>query len=171
MAKKDWKTKAREGGGQYVKFKDGTAITMRIIEGPRDHSFENDDGKKIESLEWDVEIDGETKVLGVSSKRLQQILADEDDDEPLEGTWLWIKASGTGFERNWRVKRVEKPRESREEPFAVKYERDERSESAKAGPVKARPVKEVSSIDELEEEAEKRAKKPRRAKKEVSEED
>ena len=166
MPKKDWKAKARESGGNYLKFKDGQEITMRVVEGPREHSFENDAGKKIESMEWDVEVNGESKVLGVSSRRLLQMLADEDDEEPLEGGWFRIKAIGNGFDRQWRVRRVTPPKETDQDRFRVEYERDERSESPKAAKKPSKPVKEVSSIDELEEEAEKRARKPRKKKSE-----
>jgi hypothetical protein len=171
MPKKDWKTKARAGGGNYLKFKDGQEMIVHIIEGPRDHSFENEQGKTIESLEWDVEVEGESKVLGVSSKRLQQMLADEDDEEPLEGGWFKIKAMGDGLDRQWRVRRIEPPKETEQTRHKVEYEEDERSESAKPVKKPEKPVREVSSIDELEEEAERRAKKPRKSKREYSEEE
>lgn len=170
-----WKTDAREGGGgKYIKFKAGTEIDMKVISGPEPHEFKASDGTKVSGWEWDVETEDGPKTLSVTSRRLLQILADEDDECPLEGTWIRVKALGDGMERQWRVRRIEKRKtyqrevveeadEEDEVPAGKAREREPAEEDAdaapsvrkkaKRAPIEDENVTECSSIDEFEKQA------------------
>lgn len=147
---RDWKDKAREGGGKYLKFKNGMQYDMEFIDGPREHAFTNEAGKDVTSMEWDVDVEGDEKILSVSSRRLLQLLADEDDDEELIGSVLRIKAIGDGFERQWRVKRIhatstsQKPLLSKSEPVKEIAHSDNEPRQK----TNLRPVKKTADVEE-----------------------
>ena len=147
---RDWKDKAREGGGKYLKFKNGMQYDMEFIDGPREHAFTNEAGKDVTSMEWDVDVEGDEKILSVSSRRLLQLLADEDDDEELIGSVLRIKAIGDGFERQWRVKRIHATRAS-QKPLLSESEPVKEiahSENEPRQKTNLRPVKKQADVEE-----------------------
>lgn len=176
-----WKTDAREGGGgRFVKFKAGTEVDMKVISGPEPHQFTASDGKKVSGWEWEVETEDGPRTLSVTSRRLLQVLADEDDECPLEGTWIRIKALGDGMERQWRVRRIERHKTTQREMVekdeeedngpAVKARRPEPVEEDVAEAPRSRQntrrsrdndenVVECNSVDEFEEQAKKRRRK------------
>lgn len=163
-----WTEQARSAGREkYLRWDPGQEIELKIIEGPREHEFNAKDGKLVKAWEWDVTVDGEPKVMSVTSRRLLLILADEEDECPMEGCYFRIKAMGSGMDRQWRVRRLERVRSA---PVPLPVEEDE-EEEVSAPPPKPKkpapapvPVREVDSIDEFEEAAAKIARPKKRKK-------
>lgn len=98
-----WKDTDDGEGGKYIKFKPGMQVTVQILDYPTPRNFEGDDGKEVESYDLPVLMNGEEKVIGLSSKRLRRALAAMDDMRPMVNTWCAIKATGEGFQRAYQV--------------------------------------------------------------------
>jgi len=98
-----WKDTDNGEGGKYIKFKPGMQITCKILDYPTSRNFEGDDGREVESYDLPVLVDGQEKIMGLSSKRLRRALAAMDDMRPMVGTWCAIKATGEGFQRQYQV--------------------------------------------------------------------
>lgn len=98
-----WKDTEAEGEGKYIKFKPGMQVTCKILDYPVARNFEGDDGKEVESYDLPVLVNGEEKIIGLSSKRLRRALAAMDDMRAMVGTWCSIKATGEGFQRQYQV--------------------------------------------------------------------
>jgi hypothetical protein len=161
---KSWKDDANEAGGDFLKFKDGTEYVLYFVSGPKPHSFEAQDGKTVKGWEWQVELDGETKTLSVTSKRLLRVLSEEDDDEELIGRSVKIKALGDGMARQWRVVPANTRKRMKQEAVVEEEEDEEPEEKPKSVPKKAKPtgtVEEVESVEEFEAAAARRGSRPR----------
>ena len=132
---KDWKTYGREGS-TYLKFQDGEEKDLQFVAGPEEHTFKAKDGSTVTAFEWAVLVDEGEKILSVSSKRLLSVLADEDDDEPLIGRGLRIKAMGGGYNRQWRVRSIANPTKTKRTVLSMEEEielgDDEQCESTPA---------------------------------------
>lgn len=169
---RDWKKEA-VSGGQYLKFESGTKLVVHFISGPEPHEFEARDGKTVRGWEWVVDVDGEQKVLSVTSKRLLAILADEDDEEELNGRSLQITALGDGMNRQWRVRPANTRKLQRQDEFEDDEEEEEEEPKPKTTKkAKPEPVEEVyEDIDEFEAAAKRKAKGRGRGRKKKVEED
>lgn len=152
-----WTDRARQSGrDQYLRWDAGQEIDVDVVSGPTEHDFQSKDGKNVHAFEWQVMVGGTPKVMSVTSRRLLMILADEEDEAPIEGATLRIKAMGSGMDRQWRVRRLQRTRSA---PTALPEEPDEEEEAPapapkpvqKKGPAPA--VVECESIDEMEEAA------------------
>lgn len=153
---RNWKQDAEEGSGEFLKFKNGTEYVALFVSGPKPHSFEAADGKTVKGWEWQVEVDGEEKTLSVTSKRLLRALAAEDDDDPIIGRYIKIRALGDGMDRQWRVVPANRPTRAKQ----VEIEETEEDEEVEEVPRKPKKptgnAVETDSIDEFEAEATRR---------------
>jgi len=66
-----WKDVDEEGEGTYIKFKPGMVVQVKILDYPTQRDFENDEGKTVKSYDLPVLLNGEEKIIGLSSKRLR----------------------------------------------------------------------------------------------------
>ena len=133
-----WKDTEAEGEGKYIKFKPGMQVTCKILDYPTARNFEGDDGKEVESYDLPVLVNGEEKIIGLSSKRLRRALAAMDDMRAMVGTWCSIKATGEGFQRQYQVVPLLAAPEGQEDE-------DEAGIDAMADRIEAEAVKEAAA--------------------------
>jgi len=105
---KDWRKAARETveSSDYIKFKDGQKQRITFLDAPEVGEFTGKDGKTKPSFDFPVEVDGEEKTWSVTSKKLLDLILEEDDDNPIEGRTFDISCKGEGFDRRYRMKEV-----------------------------------------------------------------
>jgi hypothetical protein len=127
-----WKMRAREvkeenaANSQFLKFKGGFIGTIRFDGPAKERVFKGEDGKEKPSFEFPLTLfrmmkrndegelvpvkgfpntaEGEEKELGVTSMRLLEMIADEDDIESIEGRYFDIHCLGEGFKRQWKLR-------------------------------------------------------------------
>ena len=93
-------------GPEFVVFEPGVPIVISFLDWPIRDQFVTDEGARVECHNFDVIVDGEEKLLSVSSKRLLRILYPLLEENVLVGHTFEITAIGEGFSRRWTVKEV-----------------------------------------------------------------
>jgi len=105
---KDWRKAAKDvvESSDYIKFKDGQKQRITFLDAPEVGEFTGKDGKTKPSFDFPVEVDGEEKTWSITSKKLLDLILEEDDDNPIEGRTFDITCKGEGFDRRYRMKEV-----------------------------------------------------------------